>query len=116
VQIGVDIDRDTLDSRIAQRVDAMWSAGLVEEVRRLADVGLRDGLTASRAIGYRQVLAFLDGELTEDQAREQTISGTRRFARRQDGWFRKDPRIHWVRYDDPDRLEAAAAAVAAVTR
>jgi len=114
VQIGVDIDRDTLDTRIAQRVEAMWSAGLVDEVRRLADTGLRDGLTASRAIGYRQVLAFLDGDLTEDQAREQTISGTRRFARRQDGWFRKDPRIHWVRYDDPDRLERAAAAIAAV--
>jgi len=114
VQIGVDIDRDTLDTRNAQRVEAMWSAGLVDEVRRLADTGLRDGLTASRAIGYRQVLAFLDGDLTEDQAREQTISGTRRFARRQDGWFRKDPRIHWVRYDDPDRLERAAAAIAAV--
>jgi tRNA dimethylallyltransferase len=113
VQIGVDIDRETLDARIAQRVDAMWSAGLVDEVRRLADAGLRDGLTASRAIGYRQVLAFLDGELTEEQAREQTVSGTRRFARRQDSWFRKDPRITWVRYDDPERVELALAAVSA---
>ncbi|MFL6107186.1 MAG: tRNA (adenosine(37)-N6)-dimethylallyltransferase MiaA [Marmoricola sp.] len=116
VQIGVDIDRETLDARIAQRVQAMWAAGLVEEARRLVDAGLREGLTASRAIGYRQVLAFLDGDLTEDQAREQTISGTRRFARRQDSWFRKDPRITWVRYDDPDRVERALEAVAGAKR
>ncbi|MFL6023542.1 MAG: tRNA (adenosine(37)-N6)-dimethylallyltransferase MiaA [Marmoricola sp.] len=115
VQIGVDIDRETLDRRIAQRVEAMWSAGLVEEVRTLAEAGLRDGLTASRAIGYRQVLALIDGELTEDEAREQTISGTRRFSRRQDSWFRKDPRVTWVRYDDPERLGHALAAVAALT-
>lgn len=113
VQIGVDIDRAALDARIARRVEAMWDAGLVEEVRRLADAGLRDGLTASRAIGYRQVLDFLDGALTEEQAREQTVSGTRRFARRQDSWFRKDPRITWVAHDDPERVERALAAVVA---
>ena len=113
VQIGVDIDRVALDARIAQRVRTMWETGLVEEVRRLADAGLRDGLTASRAIGYRQALAFHDGELTEDEAREQTISGTRRFARRQDGWFRKDARITWVRYDDPARVEHALARIQA---
>lgn len=111
LQIGVDIDRPTLDERIALRVDQMWADGLVEEVRALAERGLRDGLTASRAIGYRQVLAYLDGELTEDQAREQTVTGTRRFARRQDGWFRKDPRVRWVSYDDPDRVPEALAMV-----
>jgi len=109
VQIGVDIDRPTLDERIAQRVEAMWAVGFVEEVRALDAAGLRDGVTASRAIGYGQVLAYLDGRITEDEAREQTISGTRRFARRQDGWFRKDPRIAWVRYDDPDRVSKALA-------
>ena len=114
VQVGVDIDRETLDARIAQRVDAMWSAGLVAEVRRLAEAGLREGRTASRAIGYRQVLAFLDGDLTEEQAREQTISGTRRFARRQDSWFRKDPRVVWVPHDAPDRLERALSVVVQV--
>jgi tRNA dimethylallyltransferase len=113
VQIGVDIDRDTLDARIAARVDRMWDQGFVEEVRRLAAAGLREGLTANRALGYRQVLAFLDGELTEAEAREQTITGTRRFARRQDSWFRKDARITWVRYDDPARVEQALAAVGA---
>ncbi|MBO9523960.1 MAG: tRNA (adenosine(37)-N6)-dimethylallyltransferase MiaA [Nocardioidaceae bacterium] len=114
VQIGVDIDRDTLDARIAARVDRMWADGFVDEVRRLADHGLREGLTANRALGYRQVLAFLDGELTEEQAREQTVSGTRRFARRQDSWFRKDPRVRWVPYDDPGRVEKALAIVAQV--
>ncbi|HEX2896376.1 MAG TPA: tRNA (adenosine(37)-N6)-dimethylallyltransferase MiaA [Marmoricola sp.] len=111
VQVGVDIDRPTLDARIAARVDRMWDQGFVEEVRRLAAHGLREGLTANRALGYRQVLAFLDGEITEAEAREQTVTGTRRFARRQDSWFRKDERITWVRYDDPARVEAALAAI-----
>jgi tRNA dimethylallyltransferase len=113
VQIGVDIDRDTLDRRIEQRVEQMWAQGFVDEVRVLVGQGLREGRTAHRALGYQQVLAFLDGELTEDEARERTISGTRRFARRQDSWFRKDPRITWVRYDDPARVERAMAAISA---
>jgi tRNA dimethylallyltransferase len=117
VQIGVDIDRPTLDERIAARVERMWAQGFVDEVRRLDDAGLRDGLTANRALGYRQVLAFLVGEISEAEAMEQTISGTRRFARRQDSWFRKDERITWVGYDDPDRVaKARATAQAAVTQ
>jgi tRNA dimethylallyltransferase len=111
VQIGVDIDRPTLDARIAARVEHMWELGFVEEVRGLAERGLREGLTANRALGYRQVLAFLDGEITEAEAKEQTIAGTRRFARRQDSWFRKDDRVTWVGYDDPDRVEQAVAAI-----
>jgi tRNA dimethylallyltransferase len=107
VQIGVDIDRPTLDARIAARVEQMWEQGFVDEVRGLADRGLREGVTANRALGYRQVLGFLDAEITEVEAKEQTISGTRRFARRQDSWFRKDDRITWVRYDDPERVERA---------
>jgi tRNA dimethylallyltransferase len=111
VQVGVDIPRDVLDARIEQRVTAMWEAGLVEEVRRLADRGLRKGRTANRALGYQQVLAFLDGELTEDEAFERTVVGTRRFARRQDAWFRKDPRIAWVGWRDSGRVADALAAV-----
>jgi tRNA dimethylallyltransferase len=111
VQIGLNIERPSLDARIEQRVEAMWEAGLVAEVRALAGRGLREGLTASRALGYRQVLSFLDGEITEEQAYEQTVTGTRKFARRQDAWFRKDPRINWLRYDDPD-LVASAYAIA----
>jgi tRNA dimethylallyltransferase len=109
VQIGLTIDRASLDARIADRVDAMWAAGFVDEVRRLAAAGLRESLTASRALGYRQVLRFLDGEITEAQARELTIGATRKFARRQDSWFRKDARIHWLRYDRPDLISAAYA-------
>jgi tRNA dimethylallyltransferase len=113
VQVGVDIDRSTLDARIAQRVERMWQQGFVDEVRALAERGLRAGLTANRALGYRQVLAFLDGEITEAEAKEQTITGTRRFARRQDSWFRKDDRITWVGHDDPERVEAALTAIRA---
>ncbi len=111
VQVGVDIDRPTLDERIQLRVDRMFEDGFVDEVTRLLDEGLAEGRTAGRAIGYREVAAYLSGELTLDQAREQTMTATRRFARRQDSWFRKDPRITWVRYDDPDRVEIALAAV-----
>jgi len=110
-QIGVDIARPVLDERIALRVQRMWGAGFVEEVRRLADLGLREGRTASRAIGYHQVLAHLDGDITEERAKEQTITATRRFARRQDGWFRKDPRITWVDWDDTARVDKAVAGV-----
>ena len=110
-QVGVAIDRATLDARIAQRVEAMFAAGFVEEVRRLLERGLAGSLTASRAIGYREVAAYLAGETTEEQAREATAAATRRFARRQDSWFHKDPRITWVDWDDPDRVEKAIAAV-----
>jgi tRNA dimethylallyltransferase len=116
VQVGVDIDRPTLDERIAARVERMWEQGFVEEVRRLAEVGLREGLTANRALGYRQVLAFLDGDISEAEAKDRTISGTRRFARRQDSWFRKDDRIAWVGYDDPDRVAKARASIRAVAQ
>jgi tRNA dimethylallyltransferase len=111
IQVGVEIDRPTLDDRIEQRVDHMFEAGLVEEVERLLDEGLAEGRTASRAIGYREVAAYLSGELSLGQARERTLVATRRFARRQESWFRRDPRIAWVRYDDPERADRALEAV-----
>jgi tRNA dimethylallyltransferase len=114
VQIGVDIDRPTLDDRIAARVEEMFDAGFVDEVARLLQEGLLEGRTASMAIGYREVAAHLAGELTEAEARERTTNATRRFARRQDAWFRKDPRITWVPYDADDRLARALDAVAAL--
>ncbi|WIY83649.1 tRNA (adenosine(37)-N6)-dimethylallyltransferase MiaA [Propionimicrobium sp. PCR01-08-3] len=95
-QFGLRIERSEMDARIAARVDQMWAAGLVDEVRRLVAQGLRSGVTASRGLGYQQVLDYLDGEITEDQAREQTIAGTKRFARKQLGWFTRDPRISWL--------------------
>ncbi len=95
VQIGLSIDRTEMDARIGARVDDMWAKGLVAEVAALDEQGLREGVTASRALGYRQVLAYLDGRCTEEQAITDTVAGTRRFARRQLGWWRRDPRIHW---------------------
>jgi tRNA dimethylallyltransferase len=114
VQIGVDIDRDALDQRIAARVDAMWASGFVDEVRHLLGHGLAEGRTAPRAIGYREVVAHLRGELSEQEARDRTAQATRRFARRQDSWFRKDPRIIWLQYDDPRLVDKALDAVATV--
>jgi tRNA dimethylallyltransferase len=77
----------------------MWDAGWVEEVRRLDAAGLREGRTASRALGYRQILAMLDGDLDEASALLQTVHATRRFARRQGSWFARDPRIRWLPFD-----------------
>jgi tRNA dimethylallyltransferase len=111
LQIGIDIDRPTLDPRIEQRVREMFDEGLVDEVRRLLDAGLADGRTARTAIGYREVAAYLSGETSLDAAVEATTTATRRFSRRQDSWFRKDPRVVWVRWDDPDRLDLAVAAI-----
>jgi tRNA dimethylallyltransferase len=112
VQIGVDLDPAVLDERVARRVDRMWAAGFVDEVRRLEKLGLRDGRTAGRALGYQQVLAHLDGQCTEEQARQGTIRATRRFVRRQRSWFRRDPRIVWLDGSRPDLVGAALGAVA----
>jgi tRNA dimethylallyltransferase len=111
IQVGVEIDRPALNDRIRRRVDHMFEAGLVDEVERLLAEGLADGRTASRAIGYREVATYLSGELSLEEARERTFVATRRFARRQESWFRRDSRITWVRYDDPERLATALAAV-----
>jgi tRNA dimethylallyltransferase len=96
VQLGVQVDRPELDRRIDTRVDRMWAAGFEYEVSQLAAHGLRDGKTASRALGYQQMLRHLDGEWTLDQARAETARTTRRFARRQESWFRRDPRVRWL--------------------
>ena len=109
VQLGLTLPRPELDLRIAARVDRMWQAGFEAEVRRLADQGLREGITASRALGYQQLLRHLDGEGTLDDARAETIKATRRFARRQESWFRRDPRVHWLDATAPEaRLIADA--------
>ncbi|MFE7840416.1 tRNA (adenosine(37)-N6)-dimethylallyltransferase MiaA [Streptomyces sp. NPDC057474] len=116
VQIGVDVARPELDERITRRVDRMWDAGLVEEVRSLAAQGLREGRTASRALGYQQVLAALAGQCTMDEARAETVRATKRFARRQDSWFRRDPRVHWLKGGLADLTELPQLALALVER
>jgi len=105
VRIGLEIPREILDDRIAQRVDAMFAAGFIDEVRELDMRGLRQARTASRALGYSQVIAVLDGEMTEEQAREEIIFATRRFARRQQRWFRRDTRIRWIDYDSATAVD-----------
>ena len=114
VQVGVHIDRPTLDARIARRVEEMFAGGFVEEVEALLAHGLAGSRTASRAIGYREVMGYLAGDRSLAEAIEQTTVATRRFARRQDSWFRKDPRIVWVAHDDPDRVHKAVLAVEAL--
>ncbi|MEW2528771.1 tRNA (adenosine(37)-N6)-dimethylallyltransferase MiaA [Streptomyces sp. NPDC047071] len=116
VQIGVDVGRPELDERITVRVDRMWEEGLVDEVRALEAQGLREGRTASRALGYQQILAALAGECTEEEARAETVRATKRFARRQDSWFRRDPRVHWLSGAAVDRGELPGRAAALVER
>jgi tRNA dimethylallyltransferase len=117
VQVGLRVPRPLLDERIERRVERMWERGLVEEVRRLAAGGLRDGPTARRALGYAQVLRQLGGECSEDDARAETVAATRRFVRRQETWFRRDPRVVWLdateagRPVDLGRLADRAASV-----
>jgi len=102
VQVGLDLDRVALHVRLHERVVGMVRAGLVEEVRALDAAGLREGRTASRAIGYAQVLRVLDGAADLDWAVEATATATRRFARRQLTWFRADPRVAWFDPTGPD--------------
>ena len=109
--IGLDVPRDVLDGRLERRVDQMWEDGLVDEVKGLLGQGLEDSPTASRALGYQQILAHLRGEITEEEARAATVAGTRKFARRQGRLFRKDPRIQWLPFDSPTILENALAIV-----
>ncbi|GAA3434672.1 tRNA dimethylallyltransferase [Kutzneria kofuensis] len=109
VQIGIDRDVAELDARVDLRVQVMFDAGLVDEVRALEAVGLRDGKTASRALGYQQVLAHLDGSCDVDTAAEETARATRRFVRRQRSWFRRDQRITWFDGARPDLADAVGA-------
>jgi tRNA dimethylallyltransferase len=103
VRVGLRRPRPELGERIAQRVNSMWQNGFVGEVAHLDTMGLRNGVTASKALGYAQVLEALDGSISLDQAAEDTVTATRRFAKRQDSWFGRDDSIIW--------LDAATASV-----
>ena len=113
--LGLDDEPDVLDGRVEARVDRMWARGLVGEVEHLVTRGIRDGVTARRALGYAQVLRHLDGELSGEQARLITRQATRRFVRRQRSWFRREDRIQWLPADGPDLLERAVRALNAPT-
>ena len=110
VIVGLDCDTELLDRRLTERTETMFDEGLVDEVLTLLARGLRDGVTASRALGYSQVLADLDAGGNGDAAREPTFVGTRRYVRRQRSWFRRDHRIHWLDAGASDNADAALRA------
>jgi tRNA dimethylallyltransferase len=111
VQLGLRAPRPELDERIGRRVRRMWDDGLLDEVARLVPLGLRAGRTASRAVGYAQALAELDGVMDREHAQQETARLTRRLVRRQESWFGRDDRIVWLPYDDPALLARAADVV-----
>ena len=110
MRLGLEVPTDELSERIARRVQRMWQQGFVEEVRALPE--LATTRTASRALGYSQILRFLAGVISEDEAMEATVVATRRFAKRQLTWFRRDRRVRWLPYDDPNLVERARELIA----
>jgi len=111
LEIGINGDREDLRARLETRVHKMWQQGLIEEVKSLEAKGIRNGKTSSVAIGYAQALKQIDGEMTQSEAIADTVRLTQKYARRQMSWFRRDQRIQWLDYQDP---EAAAKALAIV--
>ncbi|PAU67065.1 tRNA (adenosine(37)-N6)-dimethylallyltransferase MiaA [Bifidobacterium criceti] len=104
VQLGLDMPREDLDRRIDMRTDAMFDAGFVDEVRR---VRTHLGVTAARALGYQQVIDYLDGLADLDETRFLVAQKTKRLARKQMGWFGRDPRIHWLQALNPELVDVA---------
>jgi tRNA dimethylallyltransferase len=117
--LQVALDRTDLDHRLARRTREMFAGGFVDEVRRLEAAGLREGRTASRALGYAQILQAVDdiaaGAPAENRlarAEAETLAATRRFARRQRSWFRRDPAIRWLTDGRPGPTEVPQRAAA----
>lgn len=111
VVLGVDRDTAELDERIAERTRLMFETGLLDEVEGLLALGLREGVTASRAIGYAQALDVLAGDYDVEHARERTFIGTRRYVRRQRSWFRRDERVRWLDGTSPRLTSDALSAI-----
>ena len=110
MKIGLAVDSAVLNERIEARVDNMVELGLVEEVERLLGLGFRDGLTAPQAIGYKEIVSYLDGECSLEEAISAIKQATRRYAKRQRTWLRSDPQIKWLCADagiDDDVANAA---------
>ena len=101
---GLEVERENLDQRINRRVEKMWGQGFVEEVKTLISATGGMGKTASQAIGYRQIISYLKGEISENEAKELTKVATRQYARRQETWFKRDERITWLS-PNSNRLE-----------
>ena len=111
LEIGINGDREDLRARLETRVHRMWQQGLIDEVRSLESKGIRDGKTSSAAIGYAQAIRQIDGEMTESEAIADTVRLTQKYARRQMSWFRRDQRIQWLDYQDPQATSKALAMV-----
>lgn len=111
LEIGLNSERAHLVERLERRATKMWQQGLVSEVESLIPMGIREGKTSSQAIGYAQALAQLDGSITEAEAIADTARLTARYARRQMSWFRRDPRIQWLDYQDPEATQSALSLV-----
>jgi len=103
IRIGLNLDRELLDLRIETRVHEMFNQGLVKEVELIFEELIK-GKTAQKALGYSQVIQYLQGEITLEQAIEQTIIHTRKYARRQISWFKRDPLIQWFDAQDDELL------------
>ena len=104
VRIALDMPRDLLDKRITERVHQMFADGFIDEVQKIEE-SLTKGKTALRALGYSQVLSYLAGEIQKEEAITLTINATKKFARRQLSWFRRDPLIHWLDATSSDLFE-----------
>ena len=104
IQFGLVMDREELGTRVEARVDRMWKMGFVSEVDRLIEEGITEATTARRALGYAQIIAMRNGEISEDVAIEETKRATRQYVRRQETWFSRDARINWISPLQP-RLE-----------
>jgi tRNA dimethylallyltransferase len=111
VVAGLQMAREELVPRLNSRVDGMWEAGLVDEVRSLIPLGIESGVTASRAIGYAQALGVIHGSLTDEQAKEETRALTRRYARRQVSWFRRYDSILWCDVSNQNVVDTALPAI-----
>ena len=107
-QFGLVMDRGKLNERISERVDRMWDEGFVSEVETLLGSGIKDARTAQLALGYSQIIAYLEGRMSQDEAREDTKRATRQYARRQETWFSRDERITWISPAQP-RLQSVLA-------
>ncbi|MBC7464128.1 MAG: tRNA (adenosine(37)-N6)-dimethylallyltransferase MiaA [Actinobacteria bacterium] len=100
-QFGLVMERENLGERIDARVEKMWEQGFVAEVEELLELGITHGRTAQLALGYSQIIKYLTGDMTEDQAKEETKRATRQYARRQETWFSRDERIQWISLNQP---------------
>ena len=113
LKLGLNLSRPVLHDRIHRRIDDMFHCGLVEEVRRLLDRGYSPQAKGFEALGYRYIIAFLSGEMSLEEVRELTQRDSRRYAKRQMTWFRKEKNVHWIELtgEDPQALEQALAQI-----